>query len=77
MFEHKLTQPEDPNSRIYVLLDGSTIVNFLMLCKLYDSVKNSLFRPFYPAVGEFGWPVPDSTRLWFLIDRTSKHHPIK
>ena len=59
----KLTGPGDLNSRLYELSDGTTPVDFLIMCKFYDSVKKGLFRPFYPQFGAFGWPRPDSTRL--------------
>ena len=61
----KLTRPGEPNSRLYVLSDGTTPVNSLIMCEFYDSIKKDIFRPFYPQFGKFGWPGPDSTRERF------------
>ena len=57
----KLTVPGCPNSKLYVLSDGTTPVEFPIMCELYDAVKMVLFRLFYPLIGEFGWAGPEST----------------
>ena len=40
---------------------GPLLSIFQIICEFYYSVKNCLFRPFYPQFGEFGWLGPDST----------------
>ena len=49
-----LTGPGDPNSILYVLSDGTTPVNFHIMCELYDSVKIGLFIPFIPKLVNLG-----------------------
>ena len=46
-----------------MISDGTTPVDFLNMCKFYDSVKNGLFRPFYPQFGEVGLPGTDKNRI--------------
>ena len=45
----KFTVPGCPNSRLYVLPEGITPVDFSIMCEL------CLFRPFYAQIGAFGW----------------------
>ena len=43
------TQPRDPKRILYDLSDGTTPVNFPILCNFNDSIKNeSIYNPFIP-----------------------------
>ena len=50
----KLTGPGDPNSSLYVLSDGTSPVNFLIMCGFYDSVKRDYLDHFIPKLVNSG-----------------------